>query len=196
MNNKEKVAVAVPMIALLMVAAGLYMGYAAGQLYIVELQEQLKLHDAPGEHFWPSAYVTVSVNGEVVSEGWNVVCNLGKNETRNHLANQTWKDAGTEYPFKWIAIGNYSTQPVADATNTTLAEEFARAVGTFAWVPSDYNYTLSYTWTAGTFDGETINEAGVFDAASTGIMLNIQTWSGTTLNSGDSLQVTFEYQIS
>lgn len=134
-------------------------------------------------------------NGQFVYAEHNLVCYLGLNTTAHLIGDQTWVNSNaTTNSFHWIAIGTGSGQAAGD---NVLASESFRASGTFAVVTSvNGNWTITYTWTAGTFSGEVITESGVFNDATTGIMLNYQDFTGITLQSGDSLQVQFMFQVS
>ena len=134
-------------------------------------------------------------NGQFVYAEHNLVCNIGLNDTAHHIGDQTWvNNNATTNAFQWIAIGIGTGGGAGD--NTLQSESF-RALGTFAVVTSvNGNWTITYTWSAGTFAGEVITEAGVFNDATTGNQLNYQSFTGITLQSGDSLQVQFMYQVS
>jgi hypothetical protein len=138
------------------------------------------------------------VNGEFVYAEHNTMCNIGLNETRNMIADQTYvnNNASTN-AFRYINIGTGSG---GGASSTNLTTLFDCQVGTFAEVSGVVgNWTLTYTWTAGAFSGETITEAGVSDIAlsdGSAIILNYQDFTGITLQSTDSLQVQFMFQVS
>ena len=134
-------------------------------------------------------------NGQFVYAEHNVITYVGLNATRWYLSDQgTVNNNASTNAFRWIGIGSGSG---GGASSTTLQTEEFRAAATFALVGGvNGNWTLTYTWTAGTFSGETITEAGVFNAAASGILLNYQDFSGITLQSTDSLQVQFMFQVS
>jgi hypothetical protein len=114
------------------------------------------------------------------------------------IADQTYvnNNASTN-AFRYINIGTGSG---GGASSTNLTTLFDCQVGTFAEVSGVVgNWTLTYTWTAGAFSGETITEAGVSDIAlsdGSAIILNYQDFTGITLQSTDSLQVQFMFQVS
>lgn len=157
------------------------------------LDEQMALNNQEPSGVGASVYW--HKNGQFVYAEHNLVCNIGLNDTAHHIGDQTWvNNNATTNAFRWIAIGSGSGQTAAD--NALATEEF-RASGTFAVVTSvNGNWTITYTWTAGTFSGEVITEAGVFNDGTTGNMLNYQDFTGITLQSGDSLQVQFMFQVS
>lgn len=134
-------------------------------------------------------------NGEFVWAEHNVITNVGVNASRHHLCDQTWvNNNATTNAFRWLAIGEGSG---GDATSTALVTEFDRQIATFALVSGvNGNFTMTYTWSAGSFAGETITEAGMLNAAASGILLNYQDFTGITLQATDSLQVEFMFQIS
>ena len=107
--------------------------------------------------------------------------------------------AGSEAAFDYLELGTDST--AVAATQTALITAIttgggARAQGTVSRVTTDVtNDTarLEYTWTFSA--GFTIEEIGVFNAASAGTMLS-RVLSGTiTVVSGDNLQVTHDLDV-
>jgi hypothetical protein len=122
----------------------------------------------------------------------NVITTVGRNASCDYLFNQTFVN-GAGMAFYYIAIG---TGTGGGTGSTALVTEFTRATATYAGKAGvTYNCTLTKTWAAGTFSGQTISEAGVFNAAAAGILFNDHSFTGITLAAGDSLQVTFEFQI-
>lgn len=170
-------------------------GIAIGSFLTIYLFETIPINKPEEPTVLASLYI--NVNGKNLVTIHNVVCTVGKNKTLHYLFDETYvnNNASTN-SFRWIAIGNPASQPVADASNTTLDTEFSRQIGTFAGVDGvTNNCTLTYTWTAGSFSGQTIYESGVFNEASNGYMIVYQSFSGITLSASDSLQVQWEFQI-
>lgn len=190
--NKNKVTAWVFAALLLMSVS--YITYQQSQIQNLQMQldEQMELN-RDGSPVGASVYWYK--NGIFAYAEHNVMCDLGLNDTAHHIGDQTWVNSNaTTNAFKWIAIG---TGTGGGAASETLLTEFARASGTFAPVASvNGNWTITYTWTAGSFSGQVITEAGVLNAAALGTLLNYQDFSGITLNVGDSLQVQFMFQAS
>jgi hypothetical protein len=92
----------------------------------------------------------------------------------------------------YIALSNSGATPAA--TDTALASEItsnglARAAATPAHTSNATSYTLSYTFTAtGT---QAAQNAGTFNASSSGTLCFENTFSQVTMNSGDTLAVTW-----
>lgn len=129
------------------------------------------------------------------SSGWikNIITNAGKAQIAL-LAGAS----GTA--FTYLAVGT-STTAVA-ATDTTLTAEIvdtglARAAGTVSRVTTTVtNDTLQvvYTWTAS--GSKTVEEVGLFNAASTGTMLNHALTTSKALTANDTLTATVQIKFS
>jgi len=94
-------------------------------------------------------------------------------------------------PFKYIAIGTGTTAPTAG--DTALESEYARKEATTRLETT--NVTDDTAVLEATFDfteSVTISEAGVFDASAGGNMLARQTFTGKSMEAGDSLTVTYK----
>ena len=104
-------------------------------------------------------------------------------------------------PFTRIALG-LGTTGVAD-TDTQLESEIItsggeRASATCSAITTDTagdtaQLQKTFTFTAG--GSFAITESGVLDDASTGILLARQTFSAINVASGDSLQVTWKFDV-
>jgi hypothetical protein len=71
----------------------------------------------------------------------------------------------------------------------------ARAQAVFAHTNGTSTYTLSKTWTA-TGTHTNVQKAGVFNAASSGTMIFENTFTATTLNNTDQIQLTWTITIT
>lgn len=107
--------------------------------------------------------------------------------------------AGAEAAFTFIAIGTGVIAPAAG--DTALGAEIttgggARAAATASRVTTDvtndtaqlvltYNFTLSFA----------VTESGVLNAAAAGTLLARQTFSAINVANGDSLQVTWKFDV-
>ena len=161
---------------------------AAGQhARILELKDQLE-SDSTGE-WGATVYWGIMREGEssfsLAYQEHNVITNAGRTALRPYIGQTPGN------PFNYIGIGTGTGGGVG---STDLVTPFLRAQGTYA-TPSAYNFTITYTWVAGTFSGQTITEAALFNAASGPTMFNYQSFTGITLQSGDSLQVQFNVQV-
>lgn len=131
-------------------------------------------------------------NGEV--EEWfmdNLITSVGKAAIAGLVGN-----TGGITAFTYLAVGTSNTAPAIGQTAlvgelTTLG--FARAAATVSRTTTTVtNDTLQlvYTWTAsGT---ATIEEVGIFNASSSGVMLGRALTTSKALISGDTLQITYQ----
>lgn len=103
-------------------------------------------------------------------------------------------------PFTYIAVGTSSTAPAVG--NTTLVAEIvdsglARAAGTVSRVTTtgtNDTYQITYTWTAS--GSKTIEEVGVFNAASSGTMLSRALTTSKAVTSGETLTGTYQLKFA
>lgn len=200
MPSKKKIAAALVISSLVVLAVGMQIGFH----YHKTLYEDVAISDGGGtteETFYIAGYLYVEYkrgDGDWILHhyGSNVLCNVGKNYTRHLIADQTWvNNNATTNAMRMINIGEGNG---GGASSTNLTTYFDGQIGTFALVKSTNNYTLTYTWSAGAFGGETIQESGIsdidlFNAAA--VIFNYQDFTGITLQATDSLQITWEVQI-
>lgn len=105
--------------------------------------------------------------------------------------------------FKYIAIGTDDGSSLAlAADNTALGKEVARKSASVTRVTTSVsNDTLQLQATFSSVDNLTgtaaIQESGVFNASSGGIMLNRTTFAAVNVNwdNGDSIQITWKIQV-
>lgn len=104
------------------------------------------------------------------------------------------KGAGTEPNYVAWGTGAGTTA----ATDTTLFTEVgSRTAGTSTQqTTSTTNDTYQVVGTLTAGSTETITNAGLFDASSSGNLFVKGDFTGITLNSGDSIQFTFKTQFS
>jgi hypothetical protein len=106
---------------------------------------------------------------------------------------------GAEAAFTYIAIGTGTT--AAAATDTTLQTEITtnggqRAAATASRTTTDVTNDTATLVNTFTFTGSfAITESGVLNAASAGTMLARQVFSAINVVSGDSLQITWNFDI-
>ena len=136
------------------------------------------------------------VNGKI-KDTWTVD-NLITNAGLAQLALLSGDASAT--PFTYLALGTGTT--AAAASQTALVTEIvdsglARAVGTVSRITTTVaNDTLQivYTWTpSGT---KTIEEVGVFNAASVGTMLSRAVTGANAVVSGDQYIITYKLKFS
>jgi len=119
-----------------------------------------------------------------------LLVNTGKAIVTNYLAG----GAATQPKYVGWGTGSGTTS----ATDTTLFTEVTpRTTGTATQVTtSTTNDTYQVVGTQTAATGETITNAGLFDATTSGNLFAKGDFSGIALNSGDSIQFTFKVQFS
>lgn len=136
------------------------------------------------------------VNGNI-RDGFtidNIVTNVGKAQ----LALLTGDASAV--PFTYLALGTSST--AVAATDTTLGAEITdsgleRAVGTVSRVTTTVTndtFQITKTWTA--TGSKTVEEVGVFNAASTGTMLSHALTTSKPVSSGETITGTYQLRFS
>lgn len=119
-----------------------------------------------------------------------LLVNTGKAIITNYL------NGGAATQPKYVAWGTGAG--TTGATDTTLfTEVLPRVSGTTSQVTTsttDDTYQVVGTQTAGTT--ETITNAGLFDASTSGNLFIKGDFTGVPLSSGDSIQFTFKCQFS
>lgn len=106
---------------------------------------------------------------------------------------------GSEAAFTYIAVGTGTT--AAAATDTTLQTELAtsglsRAAATASRVTTDVtNDTAQLVKTFTVTGTAAVTESGVLNAASSGVLLARQVFSAINVVNGDSLQVTWKFDV-
>lgn len=107
------------------------------------------------------------------------------------------KDLSQPSLYDSIGVGEGTT--AAAVGDTALGSETAREGATGTGVTTTQTHDtlqLAHTFAAGTFSGETISEAGVFNALSGGSMLSRCTFTGVgPLGASDTLAITYQIQI-
>jgi hypothetical protein len=101
--------------------------------------------------------------------------------------------AGATAAMSHIAVGTGAT--AFAAAQTTLVTELNRQAATFAHTIGTKVFSFSASYAAGTATGA-ITEAGVFNAASAGTMLDRVTFAVINKGSDDSLTQTFTFTMS
>ena len=124
----------------------------------------------------------------------NIVTNAGKQQ----LALLTGDP--TAVPFTYLALGTSST--AVAATDTQLTAEIVdtgleRAAGTVSRVTTtttNDTFQITKTWTA--TGAKTVEEVGVFNAASTGTLLSHSLTTSKTVANGETITGTYQLRFS
>jgi len=113
----------------------------------------------------------------------NLIVTAGKNELL--------KASSAKYlnQFAYMGIGSSSTSPASG--NTALGTELARSTAITPTNPSAPVLQFQHTFAAGTGTG-TVEEVGLFDASSSGNMLNRSLTGTIVKGAGDALQITIQ----
>lgn len=125
----------------------------------------------------------------------NVITNTGKNDGIERLINAT----STPAIFNYVGIGTSATAEAA--TDTALGVECASSTRQqdTAATPDPPSTTgqqqLIVTFAAGNCTA-TVVEAGVFNASTSGTMLNRKTFGGIAKGASDSLEVSVTFTLS
>lgn len=185
MRKKQELLAGFLVVALLVGTVGFMI---AQQNRIIQL-ERGEIIPISGDLSWGATiYMRIFRDGVLLSEEvhHNLITNAGRSALRGHIADSTVN------VWNYLAIG---TSTGGDATSTTLVAEYSRYQAVYATVGS-YNFTLTFTWTAGNFSGQTVTEYGVLNAAAAGTLLSYDdNFSRGPLQSTDSLQVTANFQV-
>lgn len=135
-----------------------------------------------------TGHYTYSMRGE------NLVTNAGKAGVASRI-----NGSGSEAAFTYTAIGIGTT--AAAAADTTLESEITtnggqRASATVSRVTTDVTNDTARHVKTFTFTGSfAVTEAGILNAASSGVLLNRNVFSAVNVVSGDTLQVTVDIDV-
>lgn len=132
-----------------------------------------------------------------VRDSWTVD-NLVTNAGKAQLALLTGDASAV--PFTYIAVGTSAT--AVAATDTTLTAEIVdtgleRAAGTVSRITTTVandTFQITKTWTA--TGSKTIEEVGVFNAASAGTMLSHALTTSKAVSSGETITGTYQLRFS
>jgi hypothetical protein len=140
------------------------------------------LHD----NFKMIGHLTIAINEAVVQEVPNLVVTDGKEFVASRM-----KDASTA-AMSHMAIGTGSA--AAAATNAALGSEADRNALTSTTVSGT---TVTYVATFGAGEGSgAITEAGLFNAASAGVMLCRTVFAVVNKGASDSMTITWTVTVS
>lgn len=124
----------------------------------------------------------------------NLVTSAGKAGVASRI-----NGAGSEAAFTYVAVGTGTT--AANAADTTLETEItdsglARAAATASRVTTDVtNDTAQLQLTYTVTGTKAVTESGVLNAASSGVLAARQVFSAINVVNGDSLQITWKFDV-
>lgn len=127
-------------------------------------------------------------------KGANLITNAGAAGVASRI-----NGSGGEAAFTYVAIGTGTN--AAAVGDTTLQTEITtnggqRASATASRVTTDVTNDTARLVVTFTFTGSfAVTESGVLNAASSGVLLNRQVFSAVNVVSGDSLQVTHNFDV-
>lgn len=131
----------------------------------------------------------VRENGDVeVTRKDNIIVNAGFDFICDAIANATRPAA-----MGWVGVGTGAVAPAAG--DTALGAQLTRVAAAYAHTAGTKVFTETATFGAGVATGA-ITEAGVFNAASAGTMLDRVTFAVINKGAADTLTVTFTFTLS
>jgi len=119
----------------------------------------------------------------------NIIVNGGFDAICDSIGNSGTRPACMGY----IELGTGSTAPAS--TQTTLTTALLRQAAAYAHTAGTQTFTFTATFAPGAATGA-IQEAGVFNAASAGIMLDRVTFAVINKGASDTLTATFQFTLS
>lgn len=129
-------------------------------------------------------------NGEVeVTHRDNIIVNGGFDLISDAIGRATGRPAVISH----IAVGTGTTAEAA--TQTALVTEISRIAATYAHTAGTKVFTMTATFAAGVATGA-ITEAGVFNAASAGTMLDRVVFPVVNKGADDTLTAVFTFTLS
>lgn len=156
-----------------------------------QIDELIKLDDEKanaGLDYSAHVYYIVRRAGTIVfaEDDPNVITDAGRTALRPYIGDT----AGAS--FDYIEVGTGSG---GGSGSTALVTPFStRGAGTYATVGS-FNFSITFQFTAGFFDGETITETGCFNAITGVTLLSYDDSFSRQLFAADDLTVIFMFQV-
>lgn len=149
----------------------------------MEALDKMKMHGA-------MTATLIKGDGSVITRHKdNIIVNVGF----DFIANAIGASSSRPAVMSHIAVGTGTT--AAAASQSALVTELARNAATYAHTTGTKVFTFNTTFAAGVATGA-ITEAGVFNAASGGIMLDRVMFAVINKAAADTLQVTFTFTMS
>ena len=124
----------------------------------------------------------------------NLVTNAGKAGVASRINGD-----GSEAAFTYIGVGTGTT--AANAADTTLEAEISdsglsRAAGTASRVTTDVTNDTAQLLKAFSVTGtKAVTESGVLNAATSGVLLARQVFTAINVVNGDTLQITWQFDV-
>jgi hypothetical protein len=120
----------------------------------------------------------------------NLIVNAGKAQVAALILSDI---GGTA--FDYLGVGTGSTAP--NATDTALVSQAYRTTGTGVRITTSVaNDTARLSSSFAITTSATLREIGIFNSASTGIMLGRATFSDLAVNNEDTVNATYSIQVS
>ena len=119
----------------------------------------------------------------------NLIVNVGF----DFIADAIGKSASRPAVMGYIALGTGTT--AAAATQSALVTELDRNAATYAHTAGTKTFTFTTTFAAGVATGA-LTEAGVFNAASAGIMIDRVVFPVVNKGADDTLTTVFTFTLS
>lgn len=149
----------------------------------MQANDKLKLHGA-------LTLMLTKANGEVeVTQKDNIIVDVGF----DFIADAIGKAASRPGVMGYIAVGTGTA--AAATTQTTLGTEVSRLAATYAHTAGAKTFTFTTTFADGVATGA-LTEAGVFNAASAGIMLDRVVFPVVNKGADDTLTAVFTFTMS
>lgn len=129
---------------------------------------------------------------------YRIVSNLVTSAGKAGVASRI-NGAGSVNPFVYIEVGTGTTAAnAADTTLETIISDsgLARASATASRVTTDVtNDTAQLVYTFSVSGTKAVTESGVLSESSSGVLLARQVFSAINVVSGDSLQITWKFDV-
>jgi len=149
----------------------------------MQLKDTLKLHGS-------LTLMLTKANGEVeVTQKDNIIVDVGF----DFIADAIGKAASRPACMGYTAVGTGTA--AAASSQTTLGTEVSRLASTYAHTSGTKTFTFTTTFAAGVATGA-LTEAGVFNAASAGIMIDRVVFPVVNKGADDTLTTVFTFTLS
>lgn len=174
-----------------------------GQIFLKAIRKFVKPIDSEGKvkEGFLNELAAYGLRIPGITGSWNsfrLISNLVTNAGKAGVASRINGNGG-EAAFTYIAVGTGTT--AAAATDTTLETEItdsglARVAATASRVTTDVtNDTAQDTTTFSVSGTKAVTESGVLNASSVGVLLARQVFSAINVVSGDSLTITWKFDV-
>lgn len=149
------------------------------ETFKIKGQIRLVCHDKDGNLKWDTGFIS------------NTITNAGKAELANLAGN-----VSSPVAFTYLAVGTSSTSPAASQTalggeiTDSGLERAAATVSRVTTTTTNDSLQLVKTWTA--TGAKTVEEAGIFNASSSGTMLGRALTTSKSILTSDTLTLTYK----